>query len=216
MSEYKRNQVEEAISAEFEPHASEPSSELRTQLKRLLETDRAKGRTPRSQSPEAANYAFYRSEPPGTGTEVMFSDYEAFALFEALQIMAHGWPQGFAVSILRRVRDKLEPHHSRILKLDERALFDQDVIRRNAKAGDLAFGNTAPVLLTILSKRGSTATEEPLACEICQGPKEAMEWVRSAGGLNHGPFTMFELVSPAHALAKALARTEPRARGRGN
>ena len=121
MLEYKRNQVDEAISAVLEPRAREPSSELRTRIKRLLETDRAKGRTPRSQNPEAANYAFYRGAPPGTGTEVKFSGYEAFALLEGLQFMAHGWPQGFAVSILRRIREELESQHARILKLDERS-----------------------------------------------------------------------------------------------
>ena len=42
-----------------------------------------------------------------------------------------------------------------------------------------------------------------------------MKWIWSTGGPKHGPFTMFELVSPAHALARALARTEPRSRGRG-
>ena len=155
MSDHKRNQVEEAISAVLEPKGREPSVEIRTRIKRLLETDRARGRVARSQNAELANYAFYRGEPPGTGNKVRFSDYEAFALLEGLQFMTHGWPQGFAVSILRRVREELERQHARILKLDERSLTDQDAIRRNAKAGDLAFDNVAPVLLTILSKPGA-------------------------------------------------------------
>ena len=104
MPEYKRNQVEEAISGVLEPNSPEPTSELRTRLKRLLETDRALGRASRSSDPERANYAFYSAEAPGSGVEVWFSDYEAFALLNGLRLMAHGWPQGLAVSILRRLR----------------------------------------------------------------------------------------------------------------
>jgi len=40
MLQYKRNQIEEAISGVLEPRSLEPTSELRTRLKRLLETDR--------------------------------------------------------------------------------------------------------------------------------------------------------------------------------
>src|SRR5277367_3842250 len=125
MLEYKRNQIEEAISAALEPRSSGPTPELRTRLKRLLETDRAAGRTPRSSSLESANYAFYSIDPPGSGVEVWFSEYEAFALLNGLRLMEHGWPQGFAVSVLRRVRVDLEMQHARILTLDAKALFDQ-------------------------------------------------------------------------------------------
>jgi hypothetical protein len=79
----------------------------------------------------------------------------------------------------------------------------------------MAFDNTAPVLLTIVSKAegGSDAQREPLSCAICEGPGEAMKWVRETSGGRHG-FTMFELVNAAHALAKKLVRAEPRHRGR--
>ena len=58
MLDYKRNQIEEAISNVLEPQLQASSSELRTRLKRLLEADRAFGRVPRSRDPEKANYAF--------------------------------------------------------------------------------------------------------------------------------------------------------------
>ena len=119
MSEYKRNQIEEAISNVLEPRSQAPSSDLRTRLKRLLETDRALGRAPRSVDPERANYAFYSVEAPGSGVEIWFSKYEAFALMNGLRLMAHGWPQGFAVSVMRRVRPELEKEHVRILKQDK-------------------------------------------------------------------------------------------------
>jgi hypothetical protein len=41
MAEYKRNQVEQAISHLVEPESLRPTQDLRTKLKRLLETDRA-------------------------------------------------------------------------------------------------------------------------------------------------------------------------------
>lgn len=212
--EYKRNQIEGAISAVLEPKSPEPSSDLRTRLKRLLETDRALGRAPRSADQERANYAFYSAEAPGSGVEVWFSEYEAFALLNGLRLMGHGWPQGFAVSVMRRVRTELEKQHARILKLDTKSLFDQEAIRRDGKAGDIAFDNTAPVLLTILSNSGgaSGAQNQLLDCSIHEGPQEAMKWVWEKSKGTRG-FTMFELVTVAHVLAQRLARTEPRHRG---
>jgi hypothetical protein len=215
MLEYKRNQIEEAISAVLEPKAQGPTADLRTRLKRLLETDRVLGRKRRSSNRELANYAFYSADPPGSGVEVWFSEYEAFALLNGLRLMAHGWPQGFAVSVLRRVRADLEMQHARILKLDPKSLFDQEAIWKGAQAGDMAFDNTAPVLLTIVSKvePAPGVQGEPLGCAICEGPTEAMKWVQGTSGGRHG-FTMFELVNAAHALTRKLAGTEPRHRGR--
>ena len=215
MPEYKRNQVEEAISAVLEPRSSEPTAELRTRIKRLLETDRAAGRTPRATDPERANYAFYSEDAPGSGVEVMFSDYEAFAVLTGLFLLMHGSHQSFAVSVLRRVRPQLEKEYARILKQNPDELFDQDAIRRKAKAGDMVFNNTDPVLLTIVSKAGVAPAEQkgPHACAICRGPIEAHKFAREASG-GMGGSTMFELVGAAHSLARALTLTEPRHRGR--
>src|SRR5215211_9001450 len=124
MKQYKRNQVEEAISLMFDPSSRDPSTELRTRLKRLFETDRNLGRNPRSSDPERTNFAFFSSEAPGTGVEVWFSSYEAFALFTAWRLLEHGWPQASAVSILRQIRPRLEREHARILKLDPAQIFD--------------------------------------------------------------------------------------------
>src|SRR5436190_20689579 len=111
MASYKRNQIEEAISRVFAPISERPGAELRTRIKRLLELDRALGRKPRSQDEEEANFAFFSDEAPGTGSEIWFSNYEAFALLSGLRIMEHGWPQGFAVSVMRRLRPDLEKQH---------------------------------------------------------------------------------------------------------
>jgi len=215
MSEFKRNQVEEAISGVLEPRSTGPTAELRTRLKRLLETDRALGRVPRSADRERTNYAFYSAEAPGSGVEVWFSEYEAFALLNGLRLMGHGWPQSFAVSVMRRVRPKLEKEHARILKQDAHELFDQVAIRRDAKAGDMAFDVADPVLLTIVSKSGAVQNKEtePNACEICRGPGEAMKFFWKAGG-GTGAGSMFELAAVAHRLMHVLSGTEPSRRGR--
>ena len=97
---YKRNQIETAISTLLQPEAGKPSSGLRTRIKRLLETDRALGRSSRSSDPDKANFAFFRDEAPGSGFEVWFSKYEAFAIVLGLQLMQHNWTQRFAVSVL--------------------------------------------------------------------------------------------------------------------
>jgi hypothetical protein len=214
MSGFKRNQVEEAISRVLEPLSPEPTSDLQTRLKRLLDTDRALGRDRRSNDPKLARYAFYSDEAPGSGTEVWFSEYECFALLNGLQLMEHGWRQGFAVSVLRQVRPELEDQHARIRKQDPKSLFDPTEIVRNARPGAMAFGNTDPVLRTIVSKPSGAPSEEggSIACAVCQGQAAAMKFAREHGA---GVSTMFELATVAHELSKALADTEPRRRGRG-
>jgi hypothetical protein len=116
MRAFKRNQVEEAVGRMFDPNARERSPELRTTIKRLLQADRARGRNTGDRDPERANYAFYSSEPPGTGSDIGFSDYDAFALLTGLRILEHGWPQGTVVSDLRRARPRLEKEHAGILR----------------------------------------------------------------------------------------------------
>jgi hypothetical protein len=59
MVPYKRNQVEEAISAVMEPWLREPSTELRSRIKRLLDSDRAFYLEPDSRNPEHTKFAFY-------------------------------------------------------------------------------------------------------------------------------------------------------------
>ena len=209
---YKRNQLETAISSVLARSSREPKSEFLSRLKRLLETDRAFGRASRANDPQRSSYAFHSYDPPGSGNEIWYSEYEVFALLVGIQLMEHGWPQSFAVSVLRRLRPDLEKHHARILKQDAQKLFDQDALRRNAKPGDFAFNNTDPVLLTIVMKPRIARSElnEPYKCEICRGAEESLRFIGEAGGGG----AMFELVGLAHALSAALKPTEPQRRGR--
>ncbi len=65
---YKRNQLEEAIARLGGDPSAEPSTELLTRIKRLLDTDRALELSPSSDRAEAAGYAFFSGRSPGKGT----------------------------------------------------------------------------------------------------------------------------------------------------
>ena len=206
---FKRNQVEEAIARVLEPGSAKPSSEMRTRLKRLLETDRGFGRNKRSADPERANFAFYSVDGPGRGVENWFSADEAFALLTGLRLMRHGWPQGFAVAVLRRVKPALEEQHARILKQDPVVLFDERLIWQRAMPGDLAVENTDPVFLAVISTdRKDRSHSNPAA--LCRGQEQLALFVRAQ------VWTAFEIVNSIHALASALEKTMPRKRGRGS
>ena len=207
---FKRNQVEEAIARVFQTGSAKPSSETRTRLKRLLEIDRGLGRNKRSADPERANFAFFSTDAPGRGVEIWFSEYEAFALLVGLGLMQHGWPQGFAVGALRRVRPELERHHARILRQDPAELFDKQRIRERARPGDIAVYNTDPVFLVITSRDREDRPGSSTAA-ICRGHEDMIRFVREQGAK---AWTMFELVNSVHALSFELAKTRPRSRGR--
>jgi hypothetical protein len=211
---YKRSQVEEAIARIFVPNCKKPPSELRTRIKRLLELDRSMGRKLRSKHPEEANFGFFSEEAPGTGADISFSEYEAFALLNGLRIMGHGWPQGFAVSIMRRVRLDLEREHARILRQDPDKLFDQEAIRAAARPGDIAADNTDPVYLTLASKAQRPPDEIQAApfSAVCRGYGKVSEFSRDVGASS---VTFFEVATLAHKLHESLMKTEPRRRGRG-
>jgi hypothetical protein len=211
LEQLKRNQIEEAISRVLEPKARMPSTVVRTRLKRLLDVDRELGREVNDH--ERVSYAFYSVEPPGSGVEVWFSAYEAFALLVGLMLMGHGWPQSFAVAVLRRVRRELEREHKRVLKLDRKWLFDSEAIGKEAQAGAMALSNRDPVFLTIVSRSPGLMDQQeaPEACAVSRGSSEAFKFVREA---TRGPYTMFELTTLAHQFSDALAKTTPRQRGR--
>jgi hypothetical protein len=211
---YKRNQVEEAIARMFNPDCEKPSLELRTRIKRLLELDRSIGRKSRSKNAEEANFGFFTEEAPGTGADISYSEYEAFALLNGLRIMEHGWPQRFAVSIMRRIRVDLEQEHERILRLHPDELFDQNKIRASASPGDLAVDNTHPVFLVVASMTQAAphdGTTSPLVA-VRRGQSGFIQFCRDVGAAS---VTMFELTSSAHGLHARLMKTGPRRRGRG-
>jgi hypothetical protein len=210
---YKRNQVDEAISRVFEEKSANPSSGLRTRVKRLLDLDRSLPRRSKSKRPELANYAFYSSDSPGKGAEVLFSDYEAFALMIGLQMLNHNWPQMFAVETLRRYRQELEGRHKKLLSLDPIKLFDEKQIRASAQAGSLAVGSRSPVFFLIWSDDRYSRDSGPVApsAKIFNGEAAALKFTREKTGRST---TWLELTDLAHALSSELSKTLPRKRGR--
>ena len=208
METFKRNQVEEAIARLFGETSGPPSSALSNRMKRLLDEDRKRGRKSRANDPELANYAFYSSESPGKGIEVDFSEYDAFALFTSLRLLHHGWPQGFAVSMLRRLRPELERQHGKILRLDPEVIFNKEAIRQKANEGDLVVNTTDPVFLLIASHEGNS--EGPTG-SIHRGVSDVFEVIREKGATS---WTFHELVVQIHKLREALAKVPPRKRGR--
>ena len=120
--------------------------------------DRKLGCSPRAPDPGRANYAFFSGEARGSGVEVWFSEYEAFALVTALRLLEHGLPQKEAVSILRQARPRLEPKHAEIMQWDPKIIFDKKKIWENWRPGMARLSTTRPVFLTVASRKGGRAT----------------------------------------------------------
>jgi hypothetical protein len=209
---FKRNQIETAIARIYDPSCEEPPPELRTRIKRIFDLDRSRGRKLRSTDAEEAHFAFFSDEAPGTGADISFSQYEAFAALNALRIMEHGWPQGFAVSIMRRIRPDLEKEHARILRQAPEKLFDWQAIRARAGAGDLAVDNTDPVFIVLATPIGrspDTAQTTPLSA-VCHGMEGVRQFSRHVGPAS---LSLFEVVTLAHKLRTELLNSKPKHRG---
>jgi hypothetical protein len=212
MPTFKRNQIEEAISRAIDPTGEKASTDLLNGLKRLLDTDRSLGRRAKSMEPEEATYAFFSQDAAGSGIEVRFQEYEAFALLIGWRFLDHGFPQQKAVLALRRMRRQLEQEHARIMQLDPKGLFDER-IRAAAQPGKRYLNNTAPIFLVVCSSEEDSAKADERVINsvtICRNETELMRLIKSHFGLN----TIFELVGAAHLLHDCLLRAPPSQRGR--
>ena len=195
--EYKRNQIEEAIFRTFGAR-EERRNELKFRIKRLLVTDRRLGRNVKSAREEDRHYAFFGQEPPGSGTEIMFSAYEAFALLAGVILLEHGLPQD-------------------ILNKDPATLFDKDAILANAREGMIYVNNTDPVFLVFVRVATSSVGEEDggvAVAAVCRGLTKMLSFIKQHSVPGTGA-TFFEFVSLMHALAAHLSQTLPVKRGRG-
>jgi hypothetical protein len=215
MRQYKRNQVEEAIFRTLGARDARVD-ELKFRLKRLLVTDRRLGLDTNSDEDGDRQYAFYSQEPPGSGIEVMFSGYEAFALLAAIILLEHGFPQAAVVRVMRQVRRPFEAAHAQILKKDPTTLFDEQALLAQARPGMIATDNTDPVFLAFVTVRDSSVRDQkgggPVA--VCRGREELGAFLRKHSVPGTG-VTFFELVRLMHALAANLLQIRPTKRGRG-
>ena len=204
--EYKRNQIEEAIFRTFGAR-EERRNELRFRIKRLLVTDRRLGRNAKSAREEDKHYAYFGQEPPGSGTEIMFSAYEAFALLAGVILLEHGLPQARVVKVMRLVRRPFERAHADLLKRDPATLFDKDAILANAREGMIYVNNTDPVFLVFVRVTASAVDEEDgsTAVAVCRGLVELQSFIKRHSVPGTGA-TFFEFVSLMHALAAHLSQ----------
>jgi hypothetical protein len=215
MSRFKRNQVEEAIFRTLGAQG-ERVNELKFRLKRLLVTDRHLGCDANSDEEGDRHYAFYSGDPPGSGTEVMFSGYEAFALLAAVMLLEHGLPQAAVVKVMRQVRARLEAGHAQSLKKDPATLFDQQAIMAQANSGMIAVNNTDPIFLAFARVTDSSVGNQKGggAVEVCRGRDGLSGFFEKHSELGT-VVTFFELVGLIHGLAGNLVRIRPVKRGRG-
>jgi hypothetical protein len=211
MLQYKRNQLEEAIIRTLGTSEAQ-ARDLKLRIKRLLLTDRRRGRGKRSDRPNTGRYAFYSGKPQGSGNEVMFTAFEAFAVLAALLLLRHGIPQAKVVSILREVRPDLEAAHEEILKKDAEVLFDEQKMR--AMAGDLVItvDSTAPVFLAFVELEiGRGRVHASIA--VCRGREELGKFFKEHSVVGSGT-TIFQFTRLMRTLATNLSQTRPVKRGR--
>jgi hypothetical protein len=212
--EHRRNQIEEAIFRTFGAREKR-RNELKFRIKRLLVTDRRLGRNVKSAKKEDQHYAFFGREPPGSGHDVMFTGYQAFALLAAVILLEHGLPQASVVRVMRRVRRQFEAAHGEIMKKDPRTLFDQQAILAKASPGMIATNNTDPVFLVFVRLTASSVDEQngSRAVRVCRGPDQLQAFIKRHSVPGTGA-TFFEFASLMHALADHLSQTFPVKRGR--
>jgi hypothetical protein len=206
---FKRNQVEGAIINVWGPEPPEHKLLLRNQIKRLLDTDRSLGRNKRSSDPERSNFAFYSTPMQGKGYDNWFSDYEAFALLTGLRLMQQGWPQGFAVSLLRQVRRQLEKAYFRIANDDPTLRSNDQRIMQLKRPGTLAVDDSDPLFLGIISPR-SERKSSPNA--VIGRSRELLAFLMAQG--SGFTITAMEIESSLHSLMASLTKIKLRSRGR--
>jgi hypothetical protein len=208
---YKRNQVEEAVVRTLGAGGARVG-ELKLKMKRLLVTDRRLGRGKRSNDKADHRYAFYSQRPQGSGVEVMFTGYEAFALLAALIVLEHGLPQAKVVSILQEIRSNFEAAHRDTLQKDPKELFNPQLVRSMARSGLLAVDNTAPVFLAFVKLDIGKGRMRAFIA-VCRGLDGLGEFLRDHSIPGSGA-THFEFARLIHTLADNLSQTRPIKRGR--
>jgi hypothetical protein len=212
MAGYKRNQVEDAILRTVSAK-SVRRGDSKSRLQRLLVTDRRLASRKRSDAKAHSRFAFFSREAPGSGSEVMFSEFEAFALLVGLAMLDHGIPQATVVGILRQLRSDLQAAHREMLKKDPQLLFDPQAVRSMARPGMFPADNTDPVYLASVKLPGSTAVRVHAAIKLCRGQEDLSAFIATHAIPGYGA-TFFELVTLMHQLSANLAKTRPIKRGR--
>jgi hypothetical protein len=211
MSQYRSNQVRGAIFVTLGAEG-ERAKEIAFRLRRLYAADRSLGRRPRSRNEFEHRYAFFSDAPPGTGADILFTDYEAFASLAAVMLLEHGLPQATVIRLLRRLRPELERIHRENLAKDPDELFNEEALLGQARPGMIAFESTEPVILAFARLTGSSVDDEDHGPAVCLDPRELVRFMRTQP-LGTG-FSIFEFSRLVHELAHNLLHTKAVSRGR--
>jgi hypothetical protein len=210
MTGFKANQVQQAIFWTLGAEGDR-AGEIKFRLKRLLAADRSLGRRPRSHTQADHHYAFFSDDPPGTGSDILFTEYEAFASLAAIVLLEHGLPQAVVVRLLRQVRPQLEPIHAENLKKDPNRLFNERALRAQAKPGMIAFESTEPVILAFARLTGSSVDD--VRTVVCVDHLELSSFMKQHS-LPAVGISIFDFSRLIHNLAGNLLHTSARKRGR--
>jgi len=227
---YKRNQINEVlIKAIRSSHSRLDDQAVLIRVKRLLDYDRKSKPSPGGITPPV--HAFYDGEAAGSGLDVTFAAYSAFALFIALRLMSCGLPQGRAVFALRYFREPLEREHQRISEIDLASLLGR---RGTVFAGFNAIGREHQIekgqaveriddmvffcVHADLEAFGMVTRDIAEAGgrrpdNICRGKKELVERL-ALDAFSQSPTLVIELMNPFIQLSHLLSKTEPARRGR--
>lgn len=200
----KRSQVEDAICKSNGARGA-ARRQLLARAKRLLDIDRTL-----RPNRDGGRYAFFSDRRPGTGQEVLFSEYEAFALYAALILAAHGVPHADLVQIFRQLRSELEAQHRAILNrpidphldLAEAVRIKKAVVIEDPRFIALTQGDT---------KQVPFSTKSGLTAEILFGNEGWLNFLERNKGQS---ITTLELAMIAHLLHATLQEIEPRRKGR--
>lgn len=199
---FQRNQVEEAISRAIGERSAEPSSTLKTRLKRLLDVDRNLA------TESAPRLAFCAKTPGGKGAVTSFSFADACALFIGMRMLEHGWPQNFVVSSLRLIRSDLARRHEAILRRPAQPP------KASPQAGEMEFGGpTSEFLLVVSDMRAVRKKSSEPYLRLFDSQTDAFAFQMDEAGRS---CSWFSLEGPARILHEQLLRTLPRKRGRSS
>ena len=207
---YKRSQIEDAI-CQTNVSIGKARAKTLVRIKRLLEMDRALKTNRRSKDQRISGYAFFSDAAPGKGAEILFQDYECFALDIALRLVDHGIAHGDVVEILRDLRPNLQIQHKRILALPAQNLIGYDV---PTESGAPVLISNQPVFIAVGYRTQLTTgvrTSNGLTAEILQGAPAFWNHFWDTKGKAS---TTVEITLTACALQSNLIRTQPRLRGR--
>jgi hypothetical protein len=209
---FKANQILEAILRTLNAEG-ERAKEIKLRLKRLYAADRSLGRRSRSSDEADRLYAFYTDDPPGTGADILFTEYDAFASLAAIMLLEHGLPQLAVVRLLRLVRRKLERIHAENLEKDPKKLFDEKALIAQAKPGMIAFGSTDPVILAFVGLTGSSVEDPKLGPAFCVDAPQ-LPWFMKEHNIPGTGITIFDFSRLIHVLEHNLLQTRAVKRGR--